>query len=80
MEYELNGKKYKQCINFSYEITDFNECENDPNLCNKENMQCLNKNGSYECICSDGYKISNECAANDNECIKNQKCEDINEV
>lgn len=38
-----------------YNCDDINECEADPNPC-PQNSLCRDKQGGYECECSDGFK------------------------
>jgi hypothetical protein len=39
-----------------YLFLDVNECEADPNPCNKANEECKNTPGHYSCECKDGYR------------------------
>ena len=46
-------------------IVDINECKNENSVC-PENSQCINTNGSYTCVCDEGYfhvqtESVNEC-------------------
>ena len=35
---------------------DTNECEEFPEYCNTGNRMCRNTEGSYACVCRDGFK------------------------
>jgi len=50
-------------------VTDENECET-PNRCG-ENAQCVNTNGSYYCICDEGFRSNppNFTAATAGQCV-----------
>lgn len=37
-------------------VLDVNECEADPNPCQKANEECKNTQGHYSCECIDGYR------------------------
>ena len=53
-----------------YNCDDINECEADPSPCPRNSL-CLDKQGGYECECSDGFK-GDECIDIDecrNECF-----------
>lgn len=42
----------------NYECKDYNECEDDPSICDKDET-CLNKPGSYQCLgtpCPSGFQ------------------------
>ena len=44
-----------------YFSSDIDECAIHEHLCGK-NRNCMNTNGSYDCICDDGYQeIDNIC-------------------
>ena len=39
-------------------IADVDECDNDPGRCSGFMTQCVNRPGSYDCECEDGYEFS----------------------
>ena len=43
------GDGYNECRNV-------NECYRDTTLCSEPKMKCLDTEGSYECVCADGFK------------------------
>ncbi|KAM8973148.1 protein disulfide isomerase CRELD2 [Pelodytes ibericus] len=44
--------------------TDINECEEDEEVCLRDNEDCLNTPGSYKCTCAEGYEDK------DGECVE----------
>ena len=43
-------------------ISDINECVEDLHNCSLfENKTCSNTNGSFECVCYDGYEEIGDC-------------------
>jgi hypothetical protein len=38
---------------------DIDECELNPDICVKQNAICINKFGTYECVCNNGFVMSN---------------------
>ena len=46
---------FAECFLFSHSI-DINECEMNEDTCDDQAVaDCINTNGSYECICKPGY-------------------------
>ncbi len=45
----------KQCI-FTCIFSDIDECNENGHIC--LNGQCINKPGSYHCVCNKGYQLS----------------------
>ncbi|KAH9498862.1 hypothetical protein Btru_004888, partial [Bulinus truncatus] len=67
---------YDSCI-------DINECEQGTHQCNKSNLICNNVNGSYDCVCEQGYNMNVSECLNINECANNSSycdhhCSDTN--
>lgn len=50
---------------------DVDECTKNPCL---NNGTCLNNNGSYSCVCDEGW-IDQNCDTDVNECVKIQPCQ-----
>lgn len=57
------------------------ECEEKLNSCGY-GAECINKPGSYECICADGYigdpirgcSLNQKKCIKDSDCLKNENC------
>lgn len=49
---------------------DINECEEDKSLCTGDKQHCENKDGTYECVCEEGFILDSE-----NICIPKPKDE-----
>ncbi|KAH9487811.1 hypothetical protein Btru_068323 [Bulinus truncatus] len=84
----LRCDKVKGCIcrsNWKGENCDedVNECIENPTICRKDQI-CVNSEGSYSCICVNGYEEANGTCTNINECENatlnscEQKCGDTN--
>lgn len=79
IEYQNESGVLESIISFEYEVLDINECATNNQLCNKENMMCKNTNGSYICVCKDGYEASTSCKESDEKCKSKVECFDKNE-
>ena len=47
-----------------------NECYRDTTLCSEPKMKCLDTEGSYECVCADGFKENDKVEFIDSETNK----------
>lgn len=56
---------------FYFSFEDVNECNNSPCL---HNGTCINNNGSYGCICAEGWE-DKTCDTDVNECLEIQPCQ-----
>uniref|UniRef100_A0A2C9KKK6 Sushi, von Willebrand factor type A, EGF and pentraxin domain-containing protein 1 n=1 Tax=Biomphalaria glabrata TaxID=6526 RepID=A0A2C9KKK6_BIOGL len=69
-------------LNFADSCIDRDECDESPSKCNDLHMKCQNNFGSYECVCEDGYNLTDSGCLDLNECtgstpICHQQCTNL---
>lgn len=55
-------------IEYFFLLPDINECEEDKTLCSGDKQHCENNDGSYACVCEEGFILDSE-----NNCIPKPK-------